>query len=68
MKLYFKLEKETKGALRYQEVDEAGNEFSSLAETTIGTLYVRKLAMRKLAEDGPPIRLDVKMRVGTGLP
>jgi hypothetical protein len=39
----FKLEKETKGALRYQEVDEKG-EVIEQAWAKIGTLYVRKSA------------------------
>jgi hypothetical protein len=39
----FKLEKETKGALRYQEVDEKGEAIEQ-AWAKIGTLYVRKSA------------------------
>ena len=41
MEIEFKLEKETKGALRYQEVDEKG-EVIEQAWAKIGTLYVRK--------------------------
>jgi hypothetical protein len=44
----FKLEKETKGALRYQEVDEKG-EAIERAWAKIGTLY-----MRKRARGSPP--------------
>ena len=42
----FKLEKETKGALRYQEVDEKG-EVIEQAWAKIGTLYVRKSAFER---------------------
>jgi hypothetical protein len=41
-----KLEKETKGALRYQEVDEKG-EVIEQAWAKIGTLYVRKSAFER---------------------
>jgi hypothetical protein len=41
----FKLEKETKGALRYQEVDEKGEVIEAWAK--IGTLYVRKSAFER---------------------
>ena len=42
----FKLEKETKGALRYQEVDEIG-EVIKQAWAKIGTLFVRKSAFER---------------------
>jgi hypothetical protein len=42
----FKLEKETKGALRYQEVDEKG-EVIEQPWAKIGTLYVRKSAFER---------------------
>jgi hypothetical protein len=41
MQLRFKLEKETKGALRYQEVDDKG-EVIEQAWAKIGALYIRK--------------------------
>jgi hypothetical protein len=41
----FKLEKETKGALRYQEVDEKGEVIEQA--WAIGTLYVRKSAFER---------------------
>jgi hypothetical protein len=41
MEVRFKLEKETKGALRYQEVDDAGKAVEQ-ASAKIGTLYMRK--------------------------
>ena len=40
--LYFVVEKETKGAVRYKEVDEAGKDAFA---PVVGTLYVRKSAM-----------------------
>lgn len=40
--LNFVLERETKGAVRYAEVQD-----SSLDEATIGTLYIRKSAIRE---------------------
>jgi hypothetical protein len=43
MEIRFKLEKETKGALRYQEVDDKG-EVIEQAWAKIGTLYMRKSA------------------------
>jgi hypothetical protein len=42
----FKLEKETKGAPRYQEVDEEG-EVIEQAGTKIGTLYLWKSAFER---------------------
>jgi hypothetical protein len=46
MEVLFKLEKETKGALRYQEVDEKGDIIEQ-AWSKIGTLYVRKSAFER---------------------
>jgi hypothetical protein len=42
----FKLEKETKGAVRYQEIDDKG-EIVEQAWAKIGTLYVRKSAFER---------------------
>jgi len=42
----FKLEKETKGALRYQEIDDKG-EVIEQAWAKIGTLYLRKSAFER---------------------
>jgi hypothetical protein len=42
----FKLEKETKGALRYQEVDEMGQPIEQ-AWAKIGTFYIRKSAFER---------------------
>jgi len=46
MQVRFKLEKETKGALRYQEVDERGEPIEP-AWAKIGTLYIRKSAFER---------------------
>lgn len=45
MQIRFKLEKETKGAVRYFEVDEHGNAAEAWAK--VGTLYVRKTAFER---------------------
>lgn len=42
----FRLEKETKGALRYQEVDDKG-EVVEQAWAKIGSLYLRKSALER---------------------
>ena len=44
MEIRLKLEKETKGALRYQEIDDKG-EVIEQAWAKIGTLYMRKSAI-----------------------
>lgn len=41
----FALEKETKGALRYQETDGSGQTLKIEGGAKIGTLYVRKSAL-----------------------
>ena len=46
LEVRFKLEKKTKGALRYQEVDEIG-EVIKQAWAKIGTLFVRKSAFER---------------------
>lgn len=40
-----KLDKTTKGALRYAEIDSEGNE-TLIADAMIGTLYVRKSGLK----------------------
>jgi hypothetical protein len=40
--IHFRVEKETKGAVRYQEVNEDGSDVFNAA---IGTLYIRKSAL-----------------------
>lgn len=44
--LRFVIEKETKGAIRYVEVDDADRP-KDLADATIGTLYVRKSYLQR---------------------
>ncbi len=46
MEVRFKLEKETNGALRYQEVDDKGQAVDQ-AGIKIGTLYMRKSAFER---------------------
>jgi hypothetical protein len=46
MEIRFKLERETKGALRYQEVDDTSQAVEQAA-AKIGTLYVRKSAFER---------------------
>lgn len=43
--LKFKLERETKGAVRYQETDNNGNELDIANGAKVGTLYLRKTAL-----------------------
>jgi len=54
----FKLEKETKGALRYQEVDDQG-EVIEQAWAKIGTLYLRKSAFERGAAFPQLLRVSV---------
>ena len=42
MVVRFKLERETKGAVRYEEVDKSGNKKAIADGATVGTLYLRK--------------------------
>jgi hypothetical protein len=46
MEIRFKLEEETKGALRYHEIDEKGQVIEQ-TRAKIGTLYVRKSAFAR---------------------
>jgi len=55
----FKLERETKGALRYQEVDDDG-EVVEQAWAKIGTLYVRKSAFERGLEFPELLRVTVE--------
>ena len=43
---YFKLEKETKGAVRYMQVDEQGNQYGAEAGAELGSVYIRKTAFK----------------------
>lgn len=53
----FRLRNETKGALRYEEVDSA-DRVVKFASAKIGTLYVRKSGL-----DGAPARLVATLTV-----
>jgi hypothetical protein len=43
---HFKLEKETKGAIRYMQVDEQGNPHGVDAGAQLGSVYIRKSAFK----------------------
>ena len=58
MQVRFKLEKETKGALRYQEVDDKGEPIEQ-AWAKIGTFYIRKSAF----ERGQPFPQTLRVTV-----
>jgi hypothetical protein len=58
----FELEKETKGALRYQEIDEKGEAIEQ-ALAKIGTLYMRKNAF----EQGAAFPQTLRVTVETGI-
>jgi hypothetical protein len=49
MQIHFQFEKSTKGAHRYQEVDQAGTPVDR-AEIQVGSLYIRKSAMPEPAQ------------------
>ena len=57
--VHFKLEKETRGALRYLEVDENG-EVIEQAWAKIGSLYVRKSAFERDAAYPQALRIIVE--------
>jgi hypothetical protein len=56
----FKLEKETGGALRYEEVDEIGEIIIEYACAKIGSLYVRKSAFENGAAFPQVVRVTVE--------
>ena len=45
IKKIFELERETKGAIRYQELDDAGAPVKIGEGAALGTLYIRKSAL-----------------------
>jgi hypothetical protein len=49
---YFVIDRETKGALRFQEVNSEGQQVD-ITEASIGTLYLRKSALEKAGIKGP---------------
>lgn len=55
MTIKFRMERETKGAVRYEEIN-AKDEAVEMADAKIGTLYVRKSAM---GSEGIPTTLKV---------
>lgn len=44
MKILLRLERETKGALRYQEIDEEDNVVEIPQGAKLGMMYIRKVA------------------------
>lgn len=48
----FIIDRETKGALRFQEVDAEGTALD-IAEASVGTLYIRKSALDKAGIKSP---------------
>ena len=54
----FKLEKETKGTFRYEEVDEQGTPETAWGK--IGTLYVKKTAFERGTEAPTSLRVTVE--------
>lgn len=61
MTIQFTFERETKGAVRYQEVVPSG----TLDEPQIGTLYLRKSGLRRAGFTGIPTVLDVTVTPST---
>ena len=55
----FELHEETKGALRYQEIDEKGKAIEQ-ALANIGTLYMRKSAFERGAAFPQTLRVTVE--------
>lgn len=60
MRINFTLEKETKGAIRYQE-DQA----TQLSEPVIGTLYIRKSGLAKLGYTQAPTQFHIDVPEAT---
>lgn len=59
MNLKFAYEKETPGAVQYKEVDETGQR-KPIFNATIGTLYVRKSAIKGLI----PREINLEVELG----
>jgi hypothetical protein len=60
IEVHFKLEKETRGALRYVEVDEKGEVILEHASAKIGSLYMRKSAFESGAAYPQTLRVIVE--------
>jgi len=56
----FQFERETKGAVRFQEVDDKGNVLSMGDGAKIGTLYIRKSAFNG---EGTPKKIQLAVTV-----
>lgn len=60
MQIKFMLERATKGALRYQEVDDAGTPLTNADGAKVGTLYFRKTAFPGAEPKGLIVNVDVQ--------
>lgn len=60
MKVFFIFERETKGAVRYMEVDAQGKALEMSSGAQIGTLYIRKSALPKTGGIPQHITMDVQ--------
>jgi hypothetical protein len=57
--LHFRLEKVTKGAVRFQEVDSTGEDVE-FANAVVGAIYIRKAALKGVGVDPDDIEgIDV---------
>lgn len=56
--LKFHLERETKGAVRYAEIDEHTAAQRDMADSTIGTLYIRKSALNGTIPQGLTVTVE----------
>lgn len=61
--VHMKLDKETRGAVRYAEIDARGSKISTDAENVVlATVYVRKTALKRwLGDDSIPKSLTVRL-------
>jgi hypothetical protein len=59
LEIRFKLEKETKGALRFQEVDDKGDVVEQ-PSAKVGSLYLRKSALERGAAFPQALRVTIE--------
>lgn len=62
MQVFMKLERETKGALRYYEVDPNENPVEIQDGAFLGTMYIRKITFRE--RDSWPQKIKVTVEDG----
>ena len=56
--IHFTIERETKGAIRYQEVDQHQGSPVPFSDCAIGILYVRKSALDKKVPQTLTVRIE----------